>query len=74
MSSTMEIFYLTHSLPVTRICINYSTDYNDTLVAKGLNKDFHGSTEHFTKVMTGDEGLDTNEELSSHTCGVYRSV
>ena len=27
---------LTLSLPVTRICVNYSTVYNDTLVAKGL--------------------------------------
>ena len=29
-------FSLTLSLPVTRICVNYSTVYNDTLVAKGL--------------------------------------
>ena len=28
--------HLTLSLPVTRICVNYSTVYNDTLVAKGL--------------------------------------
>ena len=28
--------YLTLSLPVTRICVNFSTVYNDTLVAKGL--------------------------------------
>ena len=28
---------LTLSLPVTRICVNFSTVYNDTLVAKGLN-------------------------------------
>ena len=36
----MKIFknILTLSLPVTRICVNYSTVYNDTLVAKGLNK------------------------------------
>ena len=27
---------LTLSLPVTRICVNFSTVYNDTLVAKGL--------------------------------------
>ena len=30
-------FLLTLSLPVTRICVNYSTVYNDMLVAKGLN-------------------------------------
>ena len=30
---------LTLSLPVTRICVNYSTVYNDTLVAKGLKND-----------------------------------
>ena len=29
-------FMLTLSLPVTRICVNFSTVYNDTLVAKGL--------------------------------------
>ena len=28
---------LTLSLPVTRICVNFSTVYNDMLVAKGLN-------------------------------------
>ena len=27
---------LTLSLPVTHICVNFSTVYNDTLVAKGL--------------------------------------
>ena len=27
---------LTLSLPVTRICVNFSTVYNDTLVGKGL--------------------------------------
>ena len=32
----LELFILTLSLPVTRICVNYSTVYNDTLVAKGL--------------------------------------
>ena len=32
------LFALTLSLPVTCIYINYSTVYNDTLVAKGLNK------------------------------------
>ena len=31
------VFYLTLFLPVTRKCINFSTVYNDTLVAKGLN-------------------------------------
>ena len=37
-----KVFFLTAltlSLPVTRICVNYSTVYNDTLVAKGLKKD-----------------------------------
>ena len=29
---------LTLLLPVTCICVNFSTVYNDTLVAKGLNK------------------------------------
>ena len=29
-------FKLTLSLPVMRICVNYSTVYNDTLVVKGL--------------------------------------
>ena len=33
--------YLTLSLPVTRICVNYSTVYNDTLVAKGLIHNFY---------------------------------
>ena len=28
---------LTLSLPVTRICVNFSTVYDNTLVAKGLN-------------------------------------
>ena len=28
---------LTLSLPVTRMCVNFSTVYNDMLVAKGLN-------------------------------------
>ena len=31
---------LTLLLPVTRICVNYSTVYNDTLVAKGLKYRF----------------------------------
>ena len=30
-------FYLTLLLPDTRICVNFSTVYNETLVAKGLN-------------------------------------
>ena len=29
---------LTLSLPVTHICVNFSTVYNDMLVAKGLKK------------------------------------
>ena len=29
---------LTLSLPVTRICVNFSTVFNDTLVAKGLRR------------------------------------
>ena len=29
-------YVLTLSLPVTRICVNISIVYNDTLVAKGL--------------------------------------
>ena len=29
------------SLPVTRICVNFSTVYNDTLVAKGLKLLFY---------------------------------
>ena len=40
-STSVDIIFLprnilTLSLPVTRICVNYSTVYNDTLVAKGL--------------------------------------
>ena len=34
---------LTLSLPVTHICVNFSTVYNDTLVAKGLNRLLFGS-------------------------------
>ena len=29
-------YTLTPSLPVTRICVNFPTVYNETLVAKGL--------------------------------------
>ena len=32
------LYNLTLSLPDTRICVNFSTVYNDTLVAKGLNR------------------------------------
>ena len=33
-----SLLTLTLSLPVMRICVIYSTVYNDTLVAKGLKK------------------------------------
>ena len=38
-SNLMRLYFpvdLTLSLPVTRICVNFSTVYNDRLVAKGL--------------------------------------
>ena len=31
------LLFLTLPLPVTRICVNFSTVYSDMLVAKGLN-------------------------------------
>ena len=34
--TVLQISLLTLSLPVTRICVNFSTVYNDTLVTKGL--------------------------------------
>ena len=37
------VHYLSFSLPMTRICVNFSTVYNDTLVVRGLNKDGQGS-------------------------------
>ena len=37
---TQKSKLLTLSLPLTRICVNISTVYNDTLVAKGLNRNF----------------------------------
>ena len=33
-------YYLTLLLPVMHICVNVSTVYNDTLVARGLNHKF----------------------------------
>ena len=41
MESQSELNALTLSLPVTRICVNFSTVYNDTLVAKGLTDIYH---------------------------------
>ena len=38
----VNVIALTLSLPVTGICVNFSTVYNDTLVAKGLNKKQYG--------------------------------
>ena len=37
-STISHLFHrlLTLSLPVTRICVNFSTVFNDTLVVKGL--------------------------------------
>ena len=39
MHACTEKEHLTLSLPDMRICVNFSTVYNDTLVAKGLNND-----------------------------------
>ena len=44
---TYSFDYLTLSLPVTRICVNFSTVYNDMLVAKGLNSEIQ-SIHNFT--------------------------
>ena len=45
---------LTLSLPDTRICVNFSTVYNDTLVAKGLN------LQCYSNPASKIEGLHTN--------------
>ena len=57
---------LTLSLPVTRICVNYSTVYNDTLVAKGLNLFLVEIT------LAGVENLRQNDEKNHHVIHVLR--
>ena len=53
----MRLFIiLTLSLPLTRICVNISTVYNDTLVAKGLMIKFKMMTVAILTVVTSGVG------------------